>query len=271
MKAAGGKRNSPDLSIRTPFYHPDFPAIIMWSEKAACTVIAKWFFHHIGLLDEALAHAPWIHKYENTVFKAKPNYKRDCLAAMKAGKPIIKFTRNPYARAYSGYLETCNKRVLRRPNHWSTLARASVLEALTGSSEELEYAYSFVQFSQWMAKQNAQDLDLHIAPQLTELERHFEVQPVQLESLENGLCDIEAGLKLTSTEGLDTIHTSGHHHKKKGSDAPIGSQALEVGLPIKRAPKFSLVDATPGIIIASQAGPVLQSIFRMDFDAYGYD
>jgi len=271
IKTVGGGQRSYDLSIRTPFYHPDFPVIIMWSEKAACTVIAKWFFHHIGLLDDALGHARWIHEYENEVFKSRADYKRDCLAAIKSGKPIIKFTRNPYARAYSGYLETCNKRVLHHPDHWSTKTRASILETLTGSSTELEHAYSFVQFSQWMADQPAHALDMHIAPQMTQIEQELNVDVVQLESLENGLPDMEARLGLPSSLGIEAVHTSSHHHKKTTANPVLGSRILEVGLPVTRRPEFNLFDIKSNMIAASAAGPALRAIFGSDFEAYGYD
>jgi len=271
LKTATGAGRPHDLSIRTPFYHPDFPVIVMWSEKSACTIIAKWFFHHIGHLEKALAYARWIHKYENDVFKARPGYKRDCLAAIKAGKPIIKFTRNPYARAYSGYLETCNPRVLREPNHWSTQTRKAILQSLKNTGCDLEQTYSFAEFISWMSKRDVNALDLHIAPQVTEFEQKLAIENVRLEDLRYGLPDIEDRLDLPSTRDLKTVHTSGHHHPKKPTDSSEAQQSLTTGLPVKRPRGFRALDISPELIAQSPSGRLLRSVFQADFEAYGYD
>ena len=63
----------------------------MWSEKSGCTAIVKWFFWQLDLLDEAVKHHPWVHNYENDVFKKRPGYTHDYLKAINDGLPVLKF------------------------------------------------------------------------------------------------------------------------------------------------------------------------------------
>ena len=260
-----------ELIIRTPLYHPDFPVIIMWSEKSACTVAVKWFFHHVGLLDEALSHASWVHVYENEVFKARKGYLADCANAILSGKPVIKFVRNPYLRAVSGFLETCNARVLREPKHWSTKTRSCILNDLFRTQFELEYAYSFNQFTRWLAAQPPEQLDLHLAPQFRPFEAQLNVEAVRLEDSANAFCEVEQHLGLPSTLGNEQIHASGHHHRKRGVAAGKAALLMDAGIPVQRMKTFRLFDFPEQAIAEAPAGEAIRSVFAQDFSEYGYE
>ncbi|WP_084420414.1 sulfotransferase family 2 domain-containing protein [Henriciella litoralis] len=263
-------RKSAD-SFRTPLYHADFPVVVMWSQKAACTVAVKWFFHHIGLLEEALSHHRWIHNYENEVFKARAGYLKECRRAISSGKPVVKLVRNPYARAYSGYLETCNRRVLTDKKHWSSHARAEILEKLTGQPQDMELAYSFLQYCDWLGGQPESGLDPHIAPQHERVENNLEVRTLKIDGATDVFLEIETEYGLPSTENNMSIHHSSHHHKRKNITDEEATGLLTLGMPLKRERDFQVPDISPHIIAASPAGATLRHVYRRDFQAYGYE
>lgn len=259
-----------DLAYRAPLYHPDFPVVIMWSQKSACTIAVKWFFHHIGLLDEALAYHRWVHNYENEVFKAQPRYLSHCLEAIAAGKPVIKLVRNPYMRAYSGFLETCHRRVLTDKDHWSHRTRKAVLRHATGSDAAIEYAYSFVQYCNWLVAQPAESLDPHIAPQFESIERVLNVKAVRIDGKANCFRALEKQYSLPRSTGIRKVHSSPHHHSKLSLPSETTIKLLELGVPVQRRQDFRVVDATPDTIAHSMAGEALRTTFRDDFEAYKY-
>ena len=259
-----------DLAYRPPLYSPEFPIVLFWSQKSACTTVAKWFFAHIGQLKRALNHHRWIHEYENNVFKARPNYFEDCAAALNSGVTSVKFVRNPYARLYSGYLETCNPRVLREPDHWSTQTRARVIEHLVGSDPGLEYAYSFNQFVGWLAEQSLDDIDVHLAPQFESFEEAVSPTILQIDSSEDVFEALEIEFDLPATKGRKQIYTSGHHHKKKELQGGVGASILDVAIPVVRSTAFQLIDAPIHVIANSISGSTIKELFEADFRAYDY-
>jgi hypothetical protein len=253
-----------------PLYSPDFPAIVMWSEKSACTVAVKWFFHHIGRLDAALAHSGWVHDYENEVFKAGPAYLADLTAAIRAGKPVIKFVRNPYTRAYSGYLETCRPLVLEAGDHWSVHTRSEVTAHLFGKEADRTQAYSFNQFAAWMGDQPAGMLDFHLAPQYLDVEARFDVQAIRLEDHANAFLFAETQLGLPSTQDEAQVHESGHHHAKEHVSDAEAAAALDTPLPLDRPFRSSVADPPARVIARAPAGEVIRRVCAADFSAYGY-
>ena len=259
------------LAVRTPLCHPDFPAVVMWSEKSGCTVAVKWFLHHIGKLDAARAHHRWVHVYENEVFKARPGYLQDCVRAIRSGKPVIKFVRNPYSRAYSGFLETCHPRVLEDADHWVTRTRADIVAHVHGVGAGMAEPYSFNQFAGWMETRPAGRLDLHLAPQFLEMETRIDVSPVRLEDHDNAFLHVEAQFGLTSTRGDERLYTSGHHHPKAKVSDREAEAALDRPVPVMRPKGTDLPDPSAQAIAQSPGGTVIRHVCAADFSAYGYD
>lgn len=77
--------------------------IMGWSPKAGCTVAVKMFLDHMGLLEEALRHNPWVHNYREYVF-----YKNHPPPTSEEHRDVryfkFKVVRNPYDRAVSSFL-----------------------------------------------------------------------------------------------------------------------------------------------------------------------
>lgn len=265
-----GTIQSKDLAYRPPLYAKGFPFVLLWSQKAACTTVTKWFFAQIGVLKRALNHHRWVHNFESDVFKAREGYLEDCAHAINNGVEVLKFVRNPYTRIYSGYLETCSPRVFEDREHWSSQTRNEILGHLVGLDVSLEYGYSFSQFVDWLATKSRQELDPHLAPQFEKFERRLRPKIIRLEDSANVFHDLEAENAFISTIGRRRIYESGHHHEKvsPGSDLDVG--VLDLALPVRRSSAFAIYDVSPDLIASSSAGEKIRTIFKQDFDAYGY-
>lgn len=258
------------LTYRVPLHDPRLPFIILWSQKSACTTVVKWVFAQLGLLNEALAHHPWVHNYENEVFKARRGYMKECVGAIQSGKPVIKFVRNPYARAYSGYLETCGAHVLKPEPHWSKNVRVRVLRGLTGSDRLPELAYSFNQFARWLSMQPLFALDPHLSPQYQDVEDGFDVRVVQVEEGREAFVRLEQEFGLAGQSENDRIFQSGHHHAKTAVPHETAVAAFDLAIPVQRRRDFQVFDAGPGAIARSEAGSHVRRLFARDFQRYGY-
>ena len=259
-----------DLRYRVPLYHERVPFVVLWSEKAACTTVVKWFFSQVGILQKALRYHNWIHNFENEVFKASPDYLVKCAEAINNGKPVIKFVRDPFARLYSGFLETCSRRVLTDDVHWSTAVRRSVLTDLLGKESELEYSYSFMQFVNWLDRNNPGLLDPHLAPQFQNYERAIDITLVKLDGTNNAFQELERAYGLKDTQGRPAIYKSGHHHKKQQRPIETQIRSLSLGMPVLRNKDFQIYDVTPKALAMSKAAAIVRRHYRRDFEAYDY-
>ena len=256
------------MQLRAPLWHPSFPFVILWSHKAGCTTVVKWFFHQLGLLDEAERHSGWIHDYENSVFKAEPGYLEGCRERMLSGIPIVKFVRDPAARAYSGYLELCNPRVREIPM-WRNL-RKTVLMHVTGSpSADVEQDFSFLDFIGWLEHVNVRRLEGHIRPQHLPYEDRFEIQPLAIESIHDHFVMLEQRHGLKPHAGLERIFDSHHHHVKQ--EAASGyelEKVLGLAVPVRRHKDFVLPAVSTRLLARTRTGERLAKVFAMDYSAY---
>ena len=266
----GGGSFARSLEARAPLYHPDFPVVILWSEKAACTTAVKWFFFHIGKLDEAKALHRWVHIYENEVFKAAPGYLADCADAIANGTPAIKFVRDPYQRLFSGYLELCHPRVLTDEDHWAVRARWAVVRHLNGGRAKPSDPVSFNQFCEWVGAQDVRTLDGHLAPQMMTRDKRMKIEPIRLEDHDNPFGYLEDRLGLASSLGDQRVHQSGHHHDKQDLDDGDAQTALDAPVALERPKGASVFGPSSAAIATSPAGAVIRRVFAHDFTVYGY-
>lgn len=255
---------------RLPLYHPSLPFVLLWSEKAACTTVVKWFFLQVGLLEEALAYRPWVHEYENQVFKAQPGYVESVLQALQSGVPAVKFTRDPFARAYSGYLEICRTAVVTVKGHWARPVRRRILRALLGTDVEIEYAFSFRQYVEWLCHQDVAGLNSHLSPQYLPRDDYFDVRVAQVESLREALAELEreAGCKQSLP---DELLVSGHHHTKSSTLSRHQQLAmLELAVPLRRPESFHLPGFDRELARGTEYETKLARMFGEDIGRYGY-
>lgn len=262
------------LDYRRPLYKEGFPFVIFWSEKAACTVVAKWFFLQIGLLDEALRYSPWIHDYEGKVFQAnKTEYLGKVLDALKAGVPAVKFVRDPYARAFSGFLELHREHVITSPSNWSARVRREVLSEISAPNAHIELTFSFRQYLLWRATKRNDEVDGHIAEQYAPRDEYIRMRVVKIEDGEDAFQQLETEFGLpVSASNHEYIFESAHHHSKNvESSCEEAAKLLELGIPLRRSDNFWFPRFDNEIARCSGLDELIGSSFHNDIKLYGYD
>ena len=259
------------LKRRIPLYHPDLPFVVLWSEKSACTTIVKWFFLQAGLLETALALNAWVHKYEVSVFKARPGYAQDVTNALKAGIPVVKFVRDPFTRAYSSYLSVCSRASLGEVRQWSASTRRKILKHFVGRGDATEYGFSFRQFLQWIISQDMQTLNPHVRQQHEPRDEYLDIRYYKIESLAETFRALEQRYKLPQASAdYPEIFESRHFHKK-ASFAPAAARALlDFAVPIKRGPEFPFIHFDQRLARGTDFEDLMIQCFREDLVRYKY-
>jgi hypothetical protein len=92
------------LEPPVPVYSDALDVAVLWNAKAGCTFAVKWLWYHEGRLDEAAAFHPWPHLYRQRVYYRRPGYEEQLRRIPALGPRCVKFVRDPYRRAVSGYL-----------------------------------------------------------------------------------------------------------------------------------------------------------------------
>ncbi|GEM_PF-2897726 len=260
---------------RIPLYDPRLPMIVLWSQKAGSTTAVKWYFEKLGLFDEALAYHHFAHRYEMEVFKKRTGYSRDLKAALTdASLPVVKFVRDPAARAFSSYVflnvQAKPEKAAYPVYYW----RRRVLHAVHGAVDEFKKPFSFLDYLRWLAGADPNSLDGHLAPQVTALEKRLteRLTIVRIEDLPQGFADLEKrfGLSPADPKKAELISTS-HHHYPKDADRRRFEHILQEGLepPIQEGADMPPV-TTKMLADYPEAYDLVNTVFAEDYHAYGY-
>lgn len=74
------ERKVMDVSFGRRILHaPEFPLVLLFTEKAGCTSLTKWFLFQVGKLEEATGYHPWIHRYRMNVLCRQKGYKLEAM------------------------------------------------------------------------------------------------------------------------------------------------------------------------------------------------
>lgn len=84
--------------------------VLAFSPKSACTHVLAWYLSTHGLLDEALAHHPFVHRYR--IERLMPSARHSArVAAVRArggrGFTLLRVTRDPVKRFVSCFRHAC--------------------------------------------------------------------------------------------------------------------------------------------------------------------
>jgi len=245
----------------------------MWSEKAGCTTVVKWLFNHLNILGNALTYSNWVHDYENSVFKKADSYFESLQKAITDDVPIIKFVRDPYARAFSGYLELCKLANFNKKGHWANEVRKSVLNEMLGFQTNLEYGFSFSQYLKWLSNRDHSSLNSHIRMQYMEYESKLNIGYFKIEDFNNRINQLEEEYGLPSTPKwmLEKFAGSGHHFIK--SDDISKEQVLKLAhlaIPVRKLASFSLYNVNKELVEGTEIGDLIKGVFEKDIETYGY-
>jgi len=253
---------------RLILHAPDFPLVLLFSEKAGCTSLTKWFLFHIGKLEEATAFHPWVHRYRKAVFCRQPGYEWQSLRLLVfRKKPIVKLVRNPYDRAVSSFLATLGGA---RGRDGETWAGKLIAAARAHAGKPAASALSFDDFLGYLATTGTgrDKLDKHVARQHMAGEERRVDRIIKLERFAEEIRSLEAEFNLASSP-LELITSSRHHRSAaRPATATAGPAAhLEITPEQVRKGEVPAYDA----FYTAETRRLVRSCFAADFEAYGYD
>lgn len=259
---------------RPPLWSPAFPFLLLWSHKAASTALAQWFFAQIGSPhlrsgpDAARRYAGLgIHAYQFKEYCRGPVYRFHCRRALHGAGPVIKFVRDPAARAFSAFLATRRGVVLAQPTFWGARVSRELL-AWKGLDDPAA-PYSFAEFVEWMAATPPERQNPHVRGQWMPFESGRRIEIVPIEDLVSRLGELERRFGLPSVSDRAGLLSSGHH--RAPGDRCEGS-ALETLLRVPVPPGGYERQRAPVVDSATlrdtAIGSRLREVLEGDYRAY---
>lgn len=247
------------IVYRPPHYHRDFPLIVLWSHRAGCTTLAKWFFYQIGMLDAALNYNPWIHAYEFDIYKRGQAYSSTVLDNMLHGKKtVVKLVRDPFKRAVSSFLLLAITEDKQFDAVRARIAGHPIVRGLPGRG------VTFRKYLTYLLHTGADvgDIDPHLACQYVPGEEQDIKRYLRLERLAADIRQLERdyGLKPANI----AMFSKSEHHLS-GQMRYTGAYA-DANVLDPRFPRFPL----PASFYDSGTEALVRAVFRKDFLTYGY-
>lgn len=247
-----------------PLHRDDFPLVLMWSPKAGCTTLLKWFLFQIGELDKASAYDRWVHNYRQDVLCRGSAYAaKTAMLLSERQRPVFKLVRDPWQRAVSSYLQMAQSHMF-RPEDWPARTRTK-LHVTNGDSPHRP-TISFREFARALARRDVTQASInrHIAEQYSKGEENFAVKIIKLENFADEIRKVEQQFGLM-TAPLEKLSQSYHHRGEKraffagAADMQIDHMTFRMG----DSPSHdSFYDDETRDLIAMA--------FRNDIERYGY-
>lgn len=265
------------VKTRTPYQHAGVPFIVLWSQKAGCTSIFKWFLWHAGLLKEAQQYRVHeeglsIHNYEMEVFRKTPNYTENLVTRIEAGVPVVNFLRCPYSRAFSSYMHLHNRFYIRFERdglrNEGLELRYAILKFIYGYQAPVEYPVSFMDYLNWLDTHSAAGIEPHHAMQGTPLYELPNVAHYRLESFDNVIPKLERDFGLTDSSAVRAQFSSPHHIQKFPVDRQALMKLLERGVPLSRSPNYFIPEVQRDLLAGTAYGNLIERIFQDDIALY---
>ena len=185
--------------------------VLLWSAKAGCTFAVKWLLNHMGLLDEALAYNPWIHRYR--MDRLYQSHQHDASVKDFCKSPssyrVVKFVREPFKRAVSSYV------------HASIYGyEDSRISTSLGRVVDDKSRFTFREFVSYLASINLRRCNIHHQLQTHELEHCVIPSPsfvINLDHSMESIPKLEAFWGLSQTDPW--LYRESAHHTQTSSDA----------------------------------------------------
>lgn len=223
-----------------------------WSPKAGSAVVVAMFLRHMGLLDEALRHHRWVHRYRIDVFNHRFPFSPEMLHDPAYFK--FKVVRNPFHRAVSSYIHAMKF-------HYADIPIRAPLR-------RRDAGISFADFVRFLALRDFRRINSHYAQQKKDYEEGVPVlfdTIVHIEDLESGIgainrrrgCRFEFRHENTEIQKLlDSHHTQKHPEVENVSHMPWSRVCV-------RIPDYAAF-YTPDL------RRQVAALYRDDFETYGY-
>jgi hypothetical protein len=257
------------LRRRMGHWHPAVPVVLLWSEKAGCTSLLRWFLGQTGDLEEAERYSDWIHDWEFDVMKARDGYDRELARRLEAGTPVFKLVREPFARAVSQYLMMLT--LSDESGHFTVPIRRQVREFVHGTADTVE-TFSFIEYLTWLSGQDLEPLNDHVTPQYTPLERVLanagrSVELLRLESFADDISRLEHHLGLPAVDTGEASRSS--HHTVRHPVEADPEAVVRLRPPVPLPPDYPIPQSAS--FMTPETTELVARIFADDFDVYGYE
>ena len=217
-------RNSLGITMlyRLPLYHKNFPLVLFWSQKSACTSLTKWFFFQLGLLDQALQYNSWVHYYREEVYQRQKDYQANLIHGLLQGKATIKLVRNPYQRVVSSFLGLARMSFFTkgtRKQEWQEIKKY-LYNIKKYSDEGFEESISFKQYLYYLQGKGTKVslINAHRAQQYIYDEETYVSDYLYLEDFRESIYNIEQeyGLLDSPQSIFESQHHRSHLMKEEG-------------------------------------------------------
>lgn len=258
---------------RVPLHAEGFPLVLLFSQKSGCTSFTRWFLHHIGKLEEALALHPLVHRYRTRFFTRQPGYKEEAERLLKSGeRPVVKLVRNPYDRAVSSFIHTVHNARERENKVWERQLVADARER-AGKPQTAVPTLSFRDYMRHLAVigTTLNDVNRHIAMQFVPDEKGRVDRLIRLERFDEEIRRLEADYGLPASP-LELVSGSHHHKRPPAPAAPaLDPGASAAGLEITRFDVLARRLPPYAAMYDEETAELVRRSFAPDFEEYGYD
>ncbi len=200
-----------------PLISRSAPLVVAWTPKTACSHVLQWFLATEGMLEAALAHDPWPHKYRRDIYGNTLGYRARALMLAAGGtrrKTLLRVTRNPRNRVVSIFRHALRARFL-----WADIHQ-------TIGVNPPHDGLSFAEFASYMAQSNMRQ-DQHLMPQSRPIwdlnfKRIITVN-IDTDDLDTALANIaqEFGLSHDRAALNAAQQTLGAHHHNIEDPTPV--------------------------------------------------
>ncbi len=224
----------PDASLSRlhPLHAPDFPLVLLFTPKAGCTSLVKWFFFHAGKLDAALVYGRWVHKYRTEVFQRQPGYAAETKRLLRTReRTIVKLVRNPYERTVSSFLQVVRNANLPTQRRDREMALVRAARERAGKPHGDALCLSFRDFMRHVAAVGVSvgKINSHIAQQYLPSEEDYVSRYIKLENFAEEIKRLEADFGLDESP-LEDFRMSKHHNDSDPAPAAAWSSGQEAKL-----------------------------------------
>ena len=243
---------------RVPNFNPNFPLILFWSQKSGCTSLAHWFFYQINLFKQAIKYDPFIHNYENDIYKNSSYYSLELARALYSKeKDCYKLVRNPYTRAVSSFVSLIAPHNIENPV-WEPIRRFYY------GNNTCNKPISFKIFLYYLKTQmnDLEQIDPHYLQQYVQGEEEFVTNYIYLENFSTEIKNLEKNYQL-KTSPLHILTKSWHHQKDK---AIFKGNYADADITNPLFPRLPTYDSFYDV----EATQLVKEIFNKDFNTYKY-
>ena len=262
-------RREPLRTVRQPLHAAGFPVVLLFSQKAGCSSLVKWFFFQIGKLDEAMSYNNWIHRYRTEVFLRQPGYQSQTAQLLDSReRPVIKLVRNPYDRAVSSFLHTVRGAGRKKEPGWEMAILRAARER-AGKPVGNRPRLSFRDFMRHLAANGTafEQINGHVAQQYLPVEDGLVARIIRLESFDADIRQVETDYGLKASP-LELITTSRHHLNVDKAARGSGACAADQDIAYRHIRDEAL--PAYAAMYDAETTELVRTCFGDDFDKYGY-